>query len=197
MSGVGIVICRYCQHRYHDPDNCTAPTCPCGFKRTLEEATCGHNRFRHECSSCLLSNRDEDEPKIEVSAKEGRCDSLHREDVEDLCVCGHVRRSHRPNGKCCVNDYATQRAHCNQFQILKAVEPKELVDHATHYGGDVGHEHVKCMIGSGLWRDGFLYNVTKYLWRLGKKDGAPVLQDLKKARWYLDQRIKIAESEED
>jgi hypothetical protein len=34
-----------------------------------------------------------------------------------------------------------------------------------------------------------LGNVVKYLWRAGLKDSAPTLEDLKKARWYLDNEI--------
>lgn len=34
-----------------------------------------------------------------------------------------------------------------------------------------------------------LGNVVKYLWRAGLKDGAPTVEDLKKARWYLEDEI--------
>jgi hypothetical protein len=34
-----------------------------------------------------------------------------------------------------------------------------------------------------------LGNVIKYLWRAGLKDGTPSVQDLEKARWYLDDEI--------
>jgi len=33
-------------------------------------------------------------------------------------------------------------------------------------------------------------NVVKYLWRAGLKDSAPSVQDLEKARWYLEDEIK-------
>ena len=36
-----------------------------------------------------------------------------------------------------------------------------------------------------------LGNVIKYLWRSGQKD--PTLQELRKARWYLDDEIKKLE----
>ncbi len=32
-------------------------------------------------------------------------------------------------------------------------------------------------------------NAIKYCWRAGLKGSAPLLQDLKKARWYLDREI--------
>lgn len=38
-----------------------------------------------------------------------------------------------------------------------------------------------------------LGNVVKYISRAGKKDGNSELQDLKKARWYLDRKIQTLE----
>jgi hypothetical protein len=35
-----------------------------------------------------------------------------------------------------------------------------------------------------------LGNVVKYLWRAGQKDGEPTIQDLEKARWYLNDEIE-------
>jgi hypothetical protein len=39
-----------------------------------------------------------------------------------------------------------------------------------------------------------LGNVVKYLWRAGLKGPVP-LEDLKKARWYLDREIRRLESD--
>lgn len=36
-------------------------------------------------------------------------------------------------------------------------------------------------------------NAIKYLWRAGLKDGSPALEDLKKARWYVDHKISLLE----
>lgn len=48
----------------------------------------------------------------------------------------------------------------------------------------------------GLTKDAYLFNVIKYILRSGKKgDEAQYLEDLKKARFYLDE--KIAEMEEE
>ena len=38
-------------------------------------------------------------------------------------------------------------------------------------------------------------NAIKYLWRAGKK--GPALEDLKKARWYIDREIVRMEKEEE
>lgn len=63
---------------------------------------------------------------------------------------------------------------------------KEKVNHPPHYGGaDNPYETVKVIEAWGL---GFnLGNTLKYISRAGKK-GAP-LEDLQKARWYLDREI--------
>lgn len=33
-------------------------------------------------------------------------------------------------------------------------------------------------------------NATKYIWRAGEKDPAKEIEDLEKARWYLDREIQ-------
>jgi hypothetical protein len=66
------------------------------------------------------------------------------------------------------------------------------VDHPLHYGGDVPHETYKCLRAWGLEADALLRNAVKYLSRAGKKGS--LLEDLKKARWYLDRRIEQEET---
>lgn len=71
----------------------------------------------------------------------------------------------------------------------------EVVNHPPHYGGDTQYEVIKVI---EAWKlDFHLGNVVKYVARAGKK--APVggllaqpfaLQDLKKAQWYLERKIK-------
>lgn len=62
----------------------------------------------------------------------------------------------------------------------------EAVNHPAHYGGaDNPYEAIKVIEAWGL---GFcLGNTVKYIARAGKKDA--LVQDLKKARWYLDREI--------
>lgn len=67
----------------------------------------------------------------------------------------------------------------------------EVVNHPAHYGGDVPHETVKCREAWGLESDALLWNAVKYISRSGKKGVA--VEDLKKARWYLDWRISSLE----
>ena len=69
---------------------------------------------------------------------------------------------------------------------------KEAVNHPAHYGGgDNPYEAIKVI---EAWALGFcLGNTVKYIARAGKKD--PTVQDLKKARWYLDREIARLEKE--
>jgi hypothetical protein len=69
----------------------------------------------------------------------------------------------------------------------------EKIDHPSHYGGaENPYEAIKVI---DAWDLGFsLGNAVKYIARAGRKAGAPVLEDLKKARWYLDHEIARAES---
>jgi hypothetical protein len=77
------------------------------------------------------------------------------------------------------------------FHIHADVPPKEHVNHPSHYGGDTAYEAIKVI---GAWSLGFLLgNTVKYISRAGKKDPAKLVEDLKKARWYLDQAIQRLE----
>jgi hypothetical protein len=72
-------------------------------------------------------------------------------------------------------------------------DQKEHVDHPSHYGGkDNPYEAIKVIAAWGL---GFcLGNAVKYISRAGKKDPGKLVEDLKKARWYLDEAIKRLEA---
>lgn len=72
-------------------------------------------------------------------------------------------------------------------------EKQEAVDHPAHYGKeDDPHEVIKVL---EAWHLGFhLGNVVKYIARAGKK--GDLLEDLKKARWYLDRYIALLERKE-
>lgn len=70
----------------------------------------------------------------------------------------------------------------------------EAVNHPAHYGGaDNPYEAIKVI---EAWRLGFnLGNTVKYISRAEHK-GATI-QDLKKARWYLDREIANREKAEE
>lgn len=71
--------------------------------------------------------------------------------------------------------------------------PPSTVDHPNHYGGGSNPcEAIKVIEAHGL---GFhLGNAVKYLLRAGKKGDA--LEDLRKARWYIDREIQNMEGAE-
>ena len=63
----------------------------------------------------------------------------------------------------------------------------DQVNHPQHYGGDSTYEAVNVIEAWGLgWHCG---SAVKYIARAGKKPNNPELQDLKKARWYIDRKI--------
>jgi hypothetical protein len=72
------------------------------------------------------------------------------------------------------------------------MENKEMVNHPGHYGGaDNPYEVIKII--EALNMDFHLGNTFKYIARAGKKDTDKELQDLKKARFYLDRKISNLE----
>jgi len=78
----------------------------------------------------------------------------------------------------------------------------EKINHPAHYGGaDSAHEAIEVIIEHNL--DFCLGNVVKYVLRAGKKpflngtERLYLLEDLKKARWYLNHKIKLLEEEND
>lgn len=73
-------------------------------------------------------------------------------------------------------------------------EDKKVINHPERYGGDTTYECIKVLEAwlSEEQYKGFLRgNALKYLCRVGKKDES--VQELNKARWYLD---KLIEKEE-
>ena len=67
---------------------------------------------------------------------------------------------------------------------------KESVNHPEHYGGENNqYEAIKVI---EAWNLCFhLGNVVKYISRAGKKDN--IIQELKKAKWYLERKIEQLE----
>ncbi len=72
---------------------------------------------------------------------------------------------------------------------------KEMINHPNHYGGDSVYEVIKVCEAWDLHSDAYLFNVVKYVARAGKKDPTKELEDLKKAAFYLDRRIKLLEND--
>lgn len=74
-------------------------------------------------------------------------------------------------------------------QYLSELKSKEMVNHPSHYQTSSGMEVIDVIEAFNL---GFcLGNVVKYILRAGHKDD--ILQDLKKAKWYLEREIATIE----
>lgn len=72
---------------------------------------------------------------------------------------------------------------------------EDNINHPKHYETDKV-ECIEAMVitqGRGAVMSFCLCNAFKYLWRHKRKNG---LEDIKKARWYLDKYIELAEKEE-
>lgn len=68
----------------------------------------------------------------------------------------------------------------------------DMVNHPSHYGGENNvYEVIKVCENWGLDKDAYLFNVVKYVARAGKKDINKEIEDLEKAAFYLDRRIKL------
>ena len=74
--------------------------------------------------------------------------------------------------------------------VTNAVVRHDPVNHPSHYC-DGGIETIDFIEAKGL--PYHLGNAVKYISRAGKKDDE--LEDLKKARWYLDRFIQLRERE--
>lgn len=69
---------------------------------------------------------------------------------------------------------------------IHGIKPRKAVNHPSHYGGaDNLYEAIKVI---EAWKLGFnLGNTVKYIARAEHKNAT--IQDLEKARWYLDREI--------
>lgn len=106
-------------------------------------------------------------------------------------------------------------SNCSQFATVKAIFPdaavtscrasdckaseeNDPVNHPVHYTSHPSG--VEC-IDIAKWYDFCIGNTIKYIWRAGLKKSAVLsnrekeLEDLKKARWYLDKEISEIEKE--
>lgn len=119
---------------------------------------------------------------------------LIREGEQDVCK----------EGECC-GCHSQKIADFDPTLTNITREPIDVINHPPHYTG------VKC----ATWAEGEVYladiecidmiealgfgyhlgNVFKYIWRAGRKGDA--LEDLKKAKWYLEREIERLEADGD
>lgn len=81
---------------------------------------------------------------------------------------------------------ATKEDHARHEAQMAQVRAADVVNHPPHYKGANGMEAIDVIEAFDLsFRLG---NTVKYILRAGRKSA--VLEDLKKARWYLDREIE-------
>ena len=81
--------------------------------------------------------------------------------------------------------------HCGIMCTCKKTN-KENVHHPDHYLKDSGHEVIDVI---NAWKLNFsLGNAIKYIARAGKKDPNKTIEDLRKAKEYIDIQIKHIKS---
>lgn len=136
----------------------------------------------------VVVNETWDDPKTNYHGAEG----VVMEDSSDTSSAYvEITKCERDSNKVGEKSYLTflERA----IPLASGTQPKEAVDHPDHYGGDTTYEVFKVVEAWGLDEDAYLFNVVKYVARAKKK--GKFLEDLKKARVYIDRRIKQLEEE--
>ena len=99
--------------------------------------------------------------------------------------------------KRCFSDSATSKEIDENYEIITSykddnenIPANDIVNRPAHYT-DGKIEVIEFIEDKRL---GFcLGNVVKYVARAGKKDPTKEVEDLKKAKWYLERRIKELE----
>lgn len=74
----------------------------------------------------------------------------------------------------------------------------DMINHPSHYGGELNvYEVIKVCEAWGLDQDAYLFNVVKYVARAGKKNITTEIEDLSKAVFYLNRKIKLLKEKND
>jgi Protein of unknwon function (DUF3310) len=69
----------------------------------------------------------------------------------------------------------------------------DAVNHPKHYNSHPSGVECITVVEHMTFNAG---NAVKYLWRSGLKDATPAVQDLEKARWYIDREIQRLQKEQ-
>jgi len=76
------------------------------------------------------------------------------------------------------------------YRIARIMTNKDMVNHPVHYTSDPSG--VEC-IEITRHRNFNIGNAFKYLWRAGLKNEETIIQDLRKAIFYIEDEIKRIE----
>lgn len=94
-----------------------------------------------------------------------------------------------------LKEYEEERKQQERLLTAKEMEERKARQHPDYYGGaDDPYEAIKVI---NAWKVGFaLGSVLKYIRRHGQKCAGSGVQDLKKARHYIDLEIRRLEGED-
>lgn len=86
-----------------------------------------------------------------------------------------------------------QENHSQDMQDYIMAHAKDAIN-PTHYtsGGIETIDYIQAKLGNDGVMAFCLGNVIKYVSRAGKKDISTELEDLKKAQWYLNKAVEVA-----
>ena len=91
-------------------------------------------------------------------------------------------------------DVSIESPELKQPLLNETSTRQDEVNHPSHYASATGLEAIE-VIEAFFHENAFLANTFKYIARAGKKGGeAKRLEDLRKARWYLEREIKLEEA---
>ena len=110
---------------------------------------------------------------------------VNKDGLRNLCV-SHLRPKMR------IRNGAT--FECDRYKPVEVPVKKDMVNHPNHYQGDIEViDYIRDKLTHTGFTDYCCGNVLKYVSRWRKKDG---VQDLRKAKVYLEWMIESADKEE-
>lgn len=89
--------------------------------------------------------------------------------------------------KSCATCKDSAKCICKETRQALNITDKTAVEHPDYYLSNTGHEVIDVI---NAWELNFsLGNAIKYIARAGKKDASKVIEDLEKARFYIELQI--------
>lgn len=90
-----------------------------------------------------------------------------------------------------IKDNLTDKEFNDLTHAIVNTTAYEYVNHPAHYGNENNpYECVKIAEALGWDKDAYKFTAFRYLYRSGTKPGNPEEQDLRKAIWYLQRKLK-------
>lgn len=142
------------------------------------------------CLVDYLHNQYDDTEPNNIMSTDGELKQWQKDIIERNCIMSRAERQEFLKPK---NDL-TEKAKLQKNSLYgKTVRENDPVNHPSHYT-DGKIEVIDFIEDKKL--NFHLANAVKYISRAGKKDPSKEIEDLKKARWYLDRYIqKLEESQ--